>query len=94
MSYTNEELYSGLRDICWLHLQLNDRILALEQLNATLLGVLARNWAGISDDDRLKLLSLSASQETTVEHAESFSRDLKAGFEKLPKTTAKSPFSI
>jgi hypothetical protein len=93
MSHTNDELYAGLQDLYGRQIQLQERLLEQHKFHLALLALLAAKLPNLTPEEAASLTTAS-NRSSLVEQEEAFLEALKSGLEKLPKTSAKSPFTI
>lgn len=94
MNYTTDELYAGMRQLLSLCIQQQEMIALQQEQIDHLTRIVMKSLPTISEDDRAAYLSRTSARSSHAEHEQAFVATLKAGFQKLPETSARSPFDF
>jgi hypothetical protein len=94
MSYTTDELYAGMRQLLSLCIQQQEMIALQQEQIDSVMSIVIRSLPAISEDDRAAYLSRTSARSSHTEHAQAFVASLKSAFQRLPETSARSPFDF
>lgn len=94
MSYTTDELYAGMRQLLSLCIQQQEMIVLQQEQIDSVTSIVIKSLPAISDDDRADYRSRTSARSSHAEHARAFVASLKSAFQRLPETSARSPFDF